>query len=476
MRFWLPIYPIPGLPVPIFGSSKYFLKTQLTALPTSGISQIEYFKFSRRIALWGIGFGTKTINEYNRSNPAGFVQWDAAPGSTQSIKDRTDGALNTGLTSQDVPWFLTPFMYVKAGLNLNVTQDLFSFVSTTSALDAPVGTPINTVYVFPGTGTAGTSTQGYIAQKKFAAASNTYYNANHTDFTARNALWLFNEMENISQTYDCEDYCQNNMSITGTSQLCTSAIYRVNGLSPAATVTWSATPSNMVVFNCDTCPETTVTRYGTGTVTLSAVVSGCGGGAPIEVVKSNINVGAPNTSSYKVIGPGTVYTYAYYYYSATGGPGSGTVSWSVPAGWSITNGQGTENITVYTGSAGGVVSINFTDVCGDPTGAYKTVVIGSGGPTPLKVSPLTVAVSPNPATNQVSISLQAAETINKQSTPDFISQIKIFDKMGTERKQFTYNDKKVSRLINIAGLPKDVYVVKVFTGNQWLSTQLIILK
>lgn len=293
VRFWLPIYPLGTLPIPIFGSSKYFLKTQLNALPSSGVEQIEYYKFSRRFALWGIGFGTKTINEYTRYNPSGFTKWDAAPGSTQSIKARTDGALNTGLTSQHVPWLFTIFVNVNAGLNVNITQDLFSFVSTTSALDAPVGTPLNMVYLYQLTGTSGTSAQKYIAQKKFTIGGATYYNQNHTDYTARNALWIYNEMEIINQTYDCDDYCDiSTLTINGPANFCSCATYSITGLPAGSTVTWSASPSGTVTIT-PIGNTAQVCKQLNGIVTLTATISNvCG--PPISITKPNISVGTPS--------------------------------------------------------------------------------------------------------------------------------------------------------------------------------------
>ncbi|RYF84924.1 MAG: hypothetical protein EOO03_14100 [Chitinophagaceae bacterium] len=138
-----------------------------------------------------------------RQNPSGFTKWDAAPGGTQSISDRTNGALNTGLDKQKLDWYFTPFVKVRAGLNMHVTQDLFSFVSTVSALDAPAGTPVNNVFIFPSTGINGTASAKYVAQEKFVVGSINYYNKNHTDFTARNAKWMYNEMEDIAHDLGC---------------------------------------------------------------------------------------------------------------------------------------------------------------------------------------------------------------------------------------------------------------------------------
>lgn len=107
-------------------------------------------------------------------------------------------------------------------------------------------------------------------------------------------------------------------TIIGDNIICnTSNPYVIPNLPVGSTVTWSALPANMVQFSCTTCPQPTLTRYGTGTITLSATVSGCAGQPPLMLSKSNIKVGAPNISTYQVIGAGTVYADAGYYYSVS---------------------------------------------------------------------------------------------------------------------------------------------------------------
>ena len=240
LRFW---FPIPGTLIPIIGTSNWWLKTNLSALPNNGRAQIEYFKFERRIKIWGFGFGWKTLREHTRKNPQGYVGWDVAAGGTQSINDRTGGGLSSGLSKQDVGSVGKIFARLYAGANLSINEDLFSFVSTTSALDAPFGIDPNTSFNFIANGNANTATLKYQAEPKDATTS--LFNRNHTDYTARNARWLYNEMENINQPITCLDECPNNIEITGDFRLCSNTQqYSINGLPPNSSVTWSYTPNN----------------------------------------------------------------------------------------------------------------------------------------------------------------------------------------------------------------------------------------
>ncbi|MHC2993687.1 hypothetical protein OB13_19680, partial [Pontibacter sp. HJ8] len=62
-------------------------------------------------------------------------------------------------------------------------------------------------------------------------------------------------------------------------------------------------------------------------------------------------------------------------YSIAAVPGATTYTWSVPAGWEITSGQGTTSITVSAGTAGGTVKVVAANECGtSPERAYTTTI------------------------------------------------------------------------------------------------------
>lgn len=270
-RFWFP--PTPWSP-PIYTTSKWWLESQLNALPTSGTSRIEYFKFERRIKFWGIGFGWKTMNEYSRSNPPSYVGWDGAPGGTESIEGRTDGGLQTG--PQATPfyknWYGFPFASLKAGAGFTINQDLFSFVSTTSALDATEGISLNNAFNYTTNGNANTATFKYITNEKEQATG--LFNQKHTDYTVRNAKWIFNEMQNLPQSITCQDYCLDDLKITPDAGICgNSNTYEIANLPPGASVVWSVTPSGIVSTTALNANPITLTKLNEGTITLAANVT-----------------------------------------------------------------------------------------------------------------------------------------------------------------------------------------------------------
>ena len=129
------------------------------------------------------------------------------------------------------------------------------------------------------------------------------------------------------------------------------------------TVTFGVTSGNVSVIETNNCGPGTAVSLAVG-VTLLPVTSAITGTTPV----------CPNATG--------------IIYSVTNTAGS-TFNWSVPAGASITAGQGTNQITVSFGAAGvGTVSVTETGTCGAGTAVSYNVTISAPAP-PVVVSPLT---------------------------------------------------------------------------------------
>lgn len=75
-----------------------------------------------------------------------------------------------------------------------------------------------------------------------------------------------------------------------------------------------------------------------------------------------------------ISGPGAVCSGSSQNYSVTNVAGI-TYTWSVPAGWSISTGQGTNAITYVTGASGGTISVTPSNGCGSGTSSTLAVVV-----------------------------------------------------------------------------------------------------
>lgn len=326
-------------------------------------------------------------------------------------------------------------------------------------------------YIFSATGTNGTNVQKYIAQEKFTEGSVNFYNKNHTDFTARNAKWIYNEMENIAQSPDCFDFCEN-YGIDGLNSVCTSEDYTVSGLPTGTVINWAI--SNSGIASLSGFGNTaTVTANGSGTITLTATISynNCVG---LPSIVKSIKIGSVPLSSYSIFGATEVIASANYHYTLTipfGVLTPNNIFWRVPAGWTINSGQGSTSIYVTTSSTSGAVQVDFDNTCGQATGIFKTVTVGNGGPIQpdLHDNPEenSITISPNPSTGNLSVRLNA---IDKKSG---IQQIRIKNKMGRIVFDQKYGLKDINKTLNIS-LPTDIYFVEIFDGNTWYSEKLSI--
>ncbi|MEO6868804.1 MAG: hypothetical protein ABI168_04110, partial [Ginsengibacter sp.] len=280
----------------IFGAfgDKFKGSLSINALPNGTASQrITYFKLQLISRVFYINFPT-TLLQFEHYSPAGILGYDGAPAGTIPIS-RGSGIGNIPPTWNSGPWFIPPFIfeYVYKFSGLQLAPE-FSFVPTSSALDennitatSLYGPHLGISYIPP---TDHTLLQKYIAQEKENINGVNFYNLSHTDFTSRNSRWIFNNMEGISQTYDCDDYCAiSTLPMSGPANLCSCEIYSITGLPGGSSVTWSAVPSGIVSIT-PIGNTAQVCKLLNGNVTLTASISGsCGNGT---IVKT-ITVGLP---------------------------------------------------------------------------------------------------------------------------------------------------------------------------------------
>ncbi|POY34662.1 hypothetical protein C3K47_19125 [Solitalea longa] len=167
---------------------------------------------------------------------------------------------------------------------------LFTFVPVGSALDV---SPYNNAvfsekYVNSSNQSYPSSSELFIAQE--SVTSQSLYNNTHIRFTARNSEWMYNEMEELNNSLSCSNECSNPYYIKGVNQFCTSATYSIPGISRGMTVSWSATPSNIVSLTPNGS-SVAITKTGDGIITLNAAVNGsCSSLPPLT---NSIKVGFP---------------------------------------------------------------------------------------------------------------------------------------------------------------------------------------
>lgn len=265
--------------------SKFGAEIKANALPATGGSvELAKIKLEAKVKYLFVRVKKETFNFSYPLSSSPYLPIDGAPG----------GASPVGSTAISPQSFggLIGIIFGAYVLNVNVgSLNTFTFVPTPSALDIQNynQSSLNSTYVGGWNPLNPSSAETFIAQE---AASGSF-NESHTRFTARNAEWLYKQMENISSnTLNCSNICSqatNNSLINGPSQFCTTATYQIPNLPSGATVTWSATGS-ISISGSTTANPVSVSKSIDGTGTLTATVSTACGSFNLSKM---INTGAP---------------------------------------------------------------------------------------------------------------------------------------------------------------------------------------
>lgn len=442
----------------------------IKALPDGGAPiTIAYINVSARVRLFFslISFSL-SIDLLNSPSPDNTLPWDAVPGGTQPIRDNLPN---------NIPTHFDQFIALEAfsgSLKADVfLADNFCFVPIVSALDITNITrpSLNAVYVGGATPGNPSRLANFIAQEPIPISGQIRYSITHPSFTARNAQWLYNEMEGVSpNNLNCSNNCSSPAyTISGPDVICNSEIYSIVGLSANATVTWSPSPLGTVQFSCTTCPQTTVTKVSSGNVTLNAAITGCSA----TTIYKSIHVGGYSSGDYPVSGPSSTSCNSYVTYTTNQLPGATNYTWFYPFDWTYISGQGTYTLTLLTpsSSASGYyqVGVRVANTC-DAGGSYaiqSTFFNGCSG--------FGFAASPNPSTGNVSISTVQSKNVSTTEKQNKIFKIIVSDQLGNIKKQFTYNG-ITNTTINLSSLISGTYTIKAFNGTVWSSQQIIISK
>lgn len=471
---------------------KLAAEVEAYALPATGsTNKIARVYTINHLQLFGFINIFKQLYNNTAYAPGSHLAVDGVPGSNYPLLDVE--ALNQ-LTSFPefaarlyVSFPLGPFLggYFGAyAYNAGVSYN-FTFVPVGSALDVtPYSTNTFTQKYVNGTNQDYPSTAETFIAQETVQGQPLVSNNTHIRFTARNAHWLFNEMENLTNTLNCSSECSNPYYIQGQSLFCTtSGNYFIPGLQRGASVTWSVSPSTAATLSCTNCLSTTLTKNFDYEVTLTATIANACGGT--VAVSKNIIVGFPPFGG--PTGPDVAWPSGNYYYYATLPPGYPTPTsyfWTVPSGWTILSGQGTDMLYLNTGTTSGPVEVEVT-ACGVTRPTYKFVEIGSGPIWPDFTDPggelSRFSVYPNPVSNTLSISsTKNSATISKKqsnqekNTGNLIRQLQIINKNGKIVKQYNYGSGIQSISVDISGLNADLYMLRIFDGKSWHTSKIVV--
>ncbi len=264
-----------------------------------------------------------------------------------------------------------------------------------------------------------------------------------------------------------------NIIISGPVNFCSgTGQYSVNV--PAGTpVSWASSNTNIATIS-GANNVATLTYVNDGEVTITANVPTCGTTVPVT---SKIILGFPYFNS-PISGESPASPNGNYTFAQLLPPRypQASYQWTVPSGWTILTGQGTNILYCNTGTVGGYIDVAVT-ACGVTRLNSKYIEIGGGGWLPDRPAPIdekySIKAMPNPAHDNVTLVLSSNSKAAKDNSYA-IQQVKITDKMGTVKKSITFKNGQLQQTINISGLSKDIYTVSIYDGHAWQSIKILV--
>lgn len=469
-------------PLPWISRTSWNIEAIVNALPYYGqsqrISKLRIWAGFR--FLWVITFDVDLTNK-SFNSPSNLLFWDGAPGGTANVKEQAGSR------------FPSVKLEIYPSINLTINPTFggdFCFVPTVSALDITnlnsqaLGSP----YVGGISPSNPARVANFIAQERNPATG--LRNQKHATLTARNAEWLYREMEGLPPNgLNCSADCSINYGvvISGAPAVCpTTSSFTLSNFPPGSPIIWSSSSNiNLVSGQGTNTASFNTTMLASGTGWIKVTSSGlCGN---FNVQKNFTRVGLPGTptitgTDYACPGGGGCFTvlasnemgydvqyYGMNYYS--GYPYSGNFCLSTPSyGWS-----------------GGAVTARSLNECGSSLGmAVHTVGVSQNCPS-------FMSISPNPASDVITISINnggdklsssetrtasgdsknSARTVAIKDEPAGIVEIALFN--SYQEKVFHSTETSLREIrIPVSTLPEGLYYLDVTTEHGTIKEQVVI--
>ncbi|MBW7840688.1 MAG: T9SS type A sorting domain-containing protein [Chitinophagaceae bacterium] len=425
--------------------------------------------YSKKI-LWLVNVNTTITNRTRNSDPS-VLPIDGTPG----------GMYDTELNMQSSSFQNWAVKYNVTAYNI----PHFNFIPTVSALDIGRGNTALTMAEYRAS---------YVGANPPAAPFNTPFanfttafnqvivsngtannNENHIEIAARNGNFVAAELNAAPIQTNCSDFC--GLFINGADAICDNGTFTVPAIA-GATYTWTVNNSFLInIFPNNNSIDITRRRQGSANITITVQITS--GDCGTITVSRTFQFGVLPTT---IIGPyditqhtvmGVAYTNTTYYFLA------GETSPHFPAqSYTWTLFPPTGNPTLY---AGGQPYITFAET------GYHTLQVSKMTNCGAVVSSIIINVqenmsgfrvmaAPNPVTNDVMNVTIDNESSQVQSLPQNGNMmVEMFHfNSAMKRKQWTLKNHQKQFQLNLRGVPKGNYILRITKGNYQQSRQIIV--
>lgn len=440
----------------------------------------------------------KIAMKIQQNTSGNLLPLDGAAGGTRRLGAYIPATTLSSITpaSGSSNWLIFGYTY---NYSTPYVAPTFTFITTASALDVVNLNAINIPYNVSQTGLNGSRAANYIAQEQISllAPTGIINNVNHTDFYARTCRWLFNEMENLTQPINCDDFCSATIAgaaIIGSRIVCNTALYNVINIPAGYIATWSlpfGSGSTLVLSTNgpgntgSQCTVTNMHYYGLNTnLTVTFSKPNCTSiGTVTKFISTDADYQSPSTQGYSFVQDACLaYNVNHPAESGIINPSNGPVF--IHAGCMVTVNIGDLDLIgktiTYTGS---VVPLywNFNG-----TLLRFAMPSGSGGiPVTFKISGqgacfdrtllffvysnngrISYAATPNPVSDILTVKVTEDNTVPNTVTPttkEYIVKIAEFNTMSFLRQQ-KINKTGSEFQIDMSGLKTGYYAVEIKNG------------
>ncbi|MDI6046470.1 LamG-like jellyroll fold domain-containing protein [Flavobacterium yafengii] len=211
-------------------------------------------------------------------------------------------------------------------------------------------------------------------------------------------------------------------TITGIVTQCpalTGQTYSITAVANASTYNWTVPTGWSITGGAGTNSITVTSGTASQNGTISVTATNSCGTSTASTLAVTVSPATPVTPGVIAGTPSVCPSITGLSYSIAVVPNATTYNWSVPIGWSLTGGAGTNSITVTSGTAGqnGTISVTATNSCG--TSSARTLAVTVSPATPATPGAITGTVTQCPAlTGQIySISTVANATSYNWTIP-----------------------------------------------------------
>ncbi len=269
-------------------------------------------------------------------------------------------------------------------------------------------------------------------------------------------------------------------SINGTDIICSSANFSITNLPSNVSITWSAIPSNAASFSCTNCSQTTITQQSNYYATIQATLTDNCTGETSSLYKK-VTLGTGGAINYTLKQVGCENNKHYFWGTVEPRPFNTNYDWYVkdesnPNNPFVLKESGVSNAVDFPLGNGNTdkyytIKVIATNSCGNKQsileeGLVYAAACGGGGQ-------LRLMASPNPIDNNVSVEITSDDIIKGNAKKEKIYEIQIHDKSGICKKTIKYTGGIDKVNVPMNNLESNIYVLRVYTGKQWIAKQII---